>query len=62
MLRICTQAHTINADHRCQELIDLLAKDREAPQTTLRHQIAYRHIAESVLGNDENIYRLEWVC
>ncbi|GAA5824019.1 hypothetical protein JCM3770_004993, partial [Rhodotorula araucariae] len=53
--------HTINSDNRCQDLVTLLEKDRRQAVTTPRQQIAYRMEVESVLGQDENLYRLEWI-
>ena len=51
----------MNTDQRCQQLIDLLKRDREEPRTTIRHQIVYRHAAEQAVGSDENLFRLEWI-
>lgn len=51
----------MNTDQRCQQLIDLLKRDREQPRTTIRHQIVYRHAAEQAVGGDENLFRLEWI-
>ncbi|TNY18897.1 hypothetical protein DMC30DRAFT_354754 [Rhodotorula diobovata] len=53
--------HTINSDNRCQDIVALLEKDRRQAVTTPRQQIAYRMEVESVLGQDENLYRLEWI-
>ena len=51
----------MNTDQRCQQLLDLLKRDREKPRTTIRHQIVYRHAAEQAVGSDENLFRLEWI-
>ncbi|GAA5821484.1 hypothetical protein JCM11251_004645 [Rhodosporidiobolus azoricus] len=53
--------HTINGDNRCQDIATLLEQDRARPTTTPRQQIAYRMEAESVLGQDDNLYRIEWI-
>ncbi|KAK4705607.1 paired amphipathic helix protein Sin3a, partial [Phenoliferia sp. Uapishka_3] len=53
--------HTINGDQKCQDLVTLLEKDRAREYTTPRQQIAYRMEAESTIGADESLYRLEWV-
>ncbi|GAA5907361.1 hypothetical protein JCM6882_002816 [Rhodosporidiobolus microsporus] len=53
--------HTINGDNRCQDIATLLEQDRARPATTPRQQIAYRMEAESVLGQDDNLYRVEWI-
>ena len=56
-----TQIHAINGDGRCHDLVALLEKDRARESITPRQQIAYRLGAESVIGADDNLYRLEWV-
>jgi len=57
---MCKHVHSINQDVRCQQVLDLLKRDREETRTTVRHQIVYRHAVEQVLGSDENLFRLEW--
>ncbi|GJN87300.1 hypothetical protein Rhopal_000248-T1 [Rhodotorula paludigena] len=52
--------HTVNSDGRCQDVVALLEKDRARATTTPRQQIAYRMEVESVLGQDDNLYRMEW--
>lgn len=51
----------MNTDQRCQQLIELLKRDRDTPRDTIRHQIVYRHAAEQAVGGDENLFRLEWI-
>ncbi|GAA6061549.1 hypothetical protein JCM10212_001081, partial [Sporobolomyces blumeae] len=53
--------HTINSDAKCQDIVTLLEKDRARPTTTPRQQIAYRMEVESILGSEENLYRIEWI-
>ena len=46
---------------KSQELFALLQRDRRAEKTSTRQQIAYRMQAEGVLGQDENLYKIEYV-
>ena len=55
------QTQTVLGDMKSQELFALLQRDRLTDKTTTRQQIAYRMQAESVLGPDENLYKLEFV-
>lgn len=42
--------------------MELLRQDRSHPdRSTPQQQTFYRSQAESALGNDENLYRIEWV-
>lgn len=48
-------------ESRSQDLFSLLNQDRAHPlRTTCAQQIFYRTQAESILGPDENLYRIEW--
>lgn len=50
------------ADSKSQELIELLLQDRAHPdRSTPSQQRAYRAQAEGAIGNDENLYRFEWI-
>lgn len=55
------QIHTVNSDSRCQDLVTLLEKDRARDFITTRQQIAYRMEAESAIGAEDPLYRVEWV-
>jgi paired amphipathic helix protein Sin3a len=46
---------------KSQELCALLIRDRAHEKTTTRQQIAYRMQAETVVGQDENLYKVEFV-
>lgn len=49
-------------DSKAQDLLDLLQQDRAHPdRSTSQQQIFYRSQAESAIGNDENLYRFEWL-
>ncbi|GAA5935960.1 uncharacterized protein JCM15063_001860 [Sporobolomyces koalae] len=59
---IIKQAQAALADPKTKELLTLLRQDRAHPErSTHSQQLAYRSHAESALGSDENLYRLEWV-
>jgi len=55
------QTQTVLGDMKSQELFELLKRDRGFERSTTRRQIAYRMQAESVVGVDENIYKIEYV-
>jgi paired amphipathic helix protein Sin3a len=50
------------ADGRSQELSELLKRDRALQAPTIQDQLNSRRFAENLLGPDENIFRIDWVC
>ncbi|GAA5880524.1 hypothetical protein JCM16303_005415 [Sporobolomyces ruberrimus] len=59
---IIKQVQAALADTKTKELLVLLRADRAHPErSTHSQQLAYRQHAETALGIDENLYRLEWV-
>lgn len=46
---------------KSSELFGLLQRDREAETTSTRQQIAYRMQAEALLGNEESLFKIEYV-
>lgn len=57
-----TQSLASISDPRTREIVDLLRQDRAHPdRSTPAQQTFYRTQAESALGNDENLYRIEWI-
>ncbi|GAA5866171.1 hypothetical protein JCM1840_005098 [Sporobolomyces johnsonii] len=59
---IVKQAQAAVSDSKTRDLLDLLRQDRAHPdRSTHQQQLHYRSQAESVLGSDENLYRIEWV-
>ncbi|SCZ99390.1 BZ3500_MvSof-1268-A1-R1_Chr3-1g05987 [Microbotryum saponariae] len=49
-------------DGKTQDLVELIEQDRShSDRSTPQQQMFYRAQAESALGNDENLYRIEWV-
>ncbi|GAA5903408.1 uncharacterized protein JCM6883_004995 [Sporobolomyces salmoneus] len=56
------QVQAALVDPKTKELLSLLRQDRAHPErSTHSQQLAYRQHAESALGSDENLYRLEWI-
>lgn len=63
VLRV-SQVQTITTDTKCQELQAIMERDRARPHTErsgYKQQIASRMAAETVIGKDENMFRIEWV-
>lgn len=57
-----SQSQIALSDSKSQDLFDLLQEDRAHPdRSTSQQQTFYRSQAESAIGNDENLYRIEWV-
>ncbi|BFZ61969.1 Transcriptional regulatory protein sin3 [Saitoella coloradoensis] len=57
---IVKQIATVVSDAKGSELIGLFEKDRKQLYTTPRQQIVYRVQVETLLGPNENTYRMEW--
>ena len=56
------QIQTILSDPKSQDLYDLLRREREIPSPTTQDLINCRRNTERVLGPDENLFRIDWVC
>ncbi|KAK9384823.1 hypothetical protein V1515DRAFT_610189 [Lipomyces mesembrius] len=56
---IAKHVHSIISDAKCSEIIMLYDRDRHLPKTAPREQIVYRLQVQTILGSDENIFRLE---
>ncbi|KAK9370509.1 hypothetical protein V1509DRAFT_616003 [Lipomyces kononenkoae] len=56
---IAKHVHSIISDAKCSEIIMLYDKDRRLPKTSPREQIVYRLQVQTILGADENVFRLE---
>ncbi|EGN92496.1 hypothetical protein SERLA73DRAFT_117204 [Serpula lacrymans var. lacrymans S7.3] len=50
------------ADSRSQELYELLKRDRALVSPSTQDQLNSRRFTENVLGPDENIFRIDWLC
>lgn len=50
------------ADGRSQDLLEILKRERTLVSPTTQDQINSRRNAEKVLGPDENLFRIDWVC
>ncbi|KAK9453787.1 hypothetical protein V1511DRAFT_504513 [Dipodascopsis uninucleata] len=58
---IAKYVHTVISDVKCSEIILLYDHDRHQIKTSPRQQIIYRIQVETIIGSDENIFRLELV-
>ncbi|KIJ63064.1 hypothetical protein HYDPIDRAFT_93065 [Hydnomerulius pinastri MD-312] len=55
------QVQLVLADPRSQDLLELLRRDRALSTPTTQDQTNSRRLAESIMGPDENPYRVDWV-
>ncbi|KDR72514.1 hypothetical protein GALMADRAFT_281285 [Galerina marginata CBS 339.88] len=58
---IIKQAQAVIADPKSQELLELLKRERAMMAPTMQDRINYRHLAENILGPDENVFRIDWL-
>ena len=58
---IYPQVQTILADHRCQELWKLLQSAQSSEIITKQDVVRYRREAERHVGQDDHLYRVQWV-
>lgn len=56
------QVQVVLSDTKSQELLELLKKERAHGTLTTQDQINSRQNAERILGPDENLFRIDWVC
>lgn len=59
---VVKQVQTILADTKSVDLFDQLRREREIPRPTTQQLINFRRAAEKILGPDENLFRMVWVC
>lgn len=52
--------HNIVSDAKSSDVLVLWEHDRENPLTSTKEQILYRMRVKSILGSDENMFRIEW--
>lgn len=57
---IVKHLHTIISDVKSSDVLVLWENDRNNPLTSTKEQIIYRTRVKSVLGPDENLFRIEW--
>ncbi|KAI0784958.1 hypothetical protein C8Q75DRAFT_776889 [Abortiporus biennis] len=57
---IVKQVQTIVSDHKCQEIWELLQKNRDLPSSTIYDVVRYRREAEHNVGSDDHLYRVDW--
>lgn len=55
------QVQFVLLDSKNKELVHLLQRERENPSSSTQDQINYRRKAESVVGADEHLYRINYV-
>lgn len=53
--------HTAITDPHTEELLNLLRKERREEAPTTQQIITYRRNAEDITGQDDNLFRLNWV-
>ncbi|KAM0788132.1 hypothetical protein ACM66B_001297 [Microbotryomycetes sp. NB124-2] len=62
MTGIMKQCQLATTDIKTRDLMELLRQDRaHSDRSTNQQQMYYRTQAETALGQDENLYRVEWV-
>lgn len=60
--QICSiQVQTITSDAKCQELWSLLQSAQVSESITNQDVIRYRREAETNVGQDGNLYKIQWV-
>lgn len=59
---IIKQVQAVFLDPKSQDLLEGLKRERALVSPTTQDQINTRRNAEKVLGPDENIFRIDWVC
>lgn len=57
---IVKHIHTIISDARSSDVLVMWEHDRTNPVTSTKAQILYRMRVKTVLGPDENMFRIEW--
>ncbi|KAJ3763150.1 hypothetical protein EV360DRAFT_92032 [Lentinula raphanica] len=58
---LCLQVQTITSDAKCQELWALLQSAQVSDSITNQDVIRYRREAETNVGQDGHLYRIQWV-
>jgi len=53
---------TVLGDNKCQELWLLLKSAQNSKNLTTRDIVRYRREAEQHVGQDDHLYRVQWVC
>jgi len=56
------KVQTVFGDAKSQDLLEILKRERALACPTTQDQINNRRNAEKVLGPDENLFRVDWVC
>ena len=61
LLILKMQVQFVLLDSKNKELVQLLQRERENPSSSTQDQINYRRKAESIVGADEHLYRINYV-
>ncbi|KAF8971663.1 hypothetical protein BDZ97DRAFT_1135733 [Flammula alnicola] len=61
IIALIKQVQTILSDNKCQELWSLLKSAQSSKNITTQDIIRYRREAERHVGQDDHLYRLQWV-
>ena|SRR5258705_9635415 len=61
LLSFIRQVQTVLIDNKCQELWSLLKSAQNSKNITSPDIIRYRREAERHVGQDDQLYRLQWV-
>lgn len=61
LLSFMRQVQTVLIDNKCQELWSLLKSAQNSKNITSPDIIRYRREAERHVGQDDQLYRLQWV-
>ena len=56
------QVQAVIADPKSHDLLEYLKRERALIAPTTQDRINSRRNAEKVLGPDENVFRIDWVC
>ncbi|PPQ64081.1 hypothetical protein CVT24_008894 [Panaeolus cyanescens] len=62
IMALIKQVQTILGDNRCQELWSLLKSAQNSKNITTQDIIRYRREAERHVGQDDHLYRIQWVA
>lgn len=55
------QVQTVLSDSKCQDLLSLLESLRQTETVTNQDVIRYRREAERHVGQDDHLYKIQWV-
>ena len=59
---IVKQVQTVLSDTKSQDIYELLRRERDLTRPTPQDLTNIRRATEKVVGPDENLFRMNWVC